>query len=169
MPSTYEPIATTTLGALATTITFSSIPATYTDLRVVWIGKSETGTPDLRIRYNNDTASNYSNTGVWGDGSAAYSFRQTSQTSFILEFGSTTVTNATVPTLREIDVFNYTSTSVFKTALAKTSGDLNGSGGAGGAVGLWRNTAAINRIDLNTGTTNMAIGTIATLYGIKNA
>jgi hypothetical protein len=32
MPATYEPIATTTLGTAAATITFSSIPATYSDL-----------------------------------------------------------------------------------------------------------------------------------------
>jgi hypothetical protein len=35
MPATYEPIATTTLGTAAAFITFSSIPATYTDLRLV--------------------------------------------------------------------------------------------------------------------------------------
>jgi hypothetical protein len=168
MPSTYEPIATTTLGSAATTITFSSIPATYTDLRVVWIGTSATGTPDLRIRYNNDSGSNYSITWLWGDGSAAYSGRSTNATSIILEFGSTTVTNATTPTLRTIDIFNYAG-STNKTLLDTTSGDLNGSGGSGVTVGLWRNTTAINRIDLNTGTTNMAIGTTATLYGIKNA
>jgi hypothetical protein len=35
MATTYEPIATTTLGTAAAFITFSSIPATYTDLRLV--------------------------------------------------------------------------------------------------------------------------------------
>ena len=41
MPATYEPIATTTLGSAATNITFSSIPATYTDLRLVLVARSD--------------------------------------------------------------------------------------------------------------------------------
>jgi hypothetical protein len=168
MPSTYEPIATTTLGTAAATITFSSIPATYTDLRLVFVERSTANTPDLRLRFNNDTATNYSNTGLFGDGSTANSYRQTSFSSIILEFGSVTVTNATTPTLREVDVFSYAG-STNKTALVKTSGDLNGSGGTGVAVGLWRNTAAINRIDLSLTSDSFAIGTTATLYGIKNA
>jgi hypothetical protein len=38
MPATYEPIATTTLGGAAATITFSSISSAYTDLRIVLVG-----------------------------------------------------------------------------------------------------------------------------------
>ena len=38
MPATYEPIATTTLGSAAASITFSSIAGTYTDLRLVMVG-----------------------------------------------------------------------------------------------------------------------------------
>jgi len=54
MPKTYEPIATTTLGSNQTTITFSSIPSTYTDLVIV----SNMGTTTASypfIRFNGDT------------------------------------------------------------------------------------------------------------------
>ena len=169
MPSTYEPIATTTLGSAAATITFSSIPATYTDLRVVWIGRSTANTPDLRLRFNSDTGTNYSNTILRGTGAAAESSRQTNVSSFILEAGSRTATNPTTPTLREVDVFSYAG-STNKTALAKTSGDLNSvDGNVVVAVGLWRNTAAITSLEFSLTSDSFAIGTTATLYGIKSA
>jgi hypothetical protein len=43
MATTYEKIATTTLGTAAATFTFSSIPATYTDLRLVVVMQVDTG------------------------------------------------------------------------------------------------------------------------------
>ena len=48
MASTYEKIATTTTSAGATTITLSSIPATYTDLVLVIAGSNSTAS-DLRM------------------------------------------------------------------------------------------------------------------------
>ena len=44
MATTYEPIATTTLGSAAASITFSSIAGTYTDLRLVLSLIPATGT-----------------------------------------------------------------------------------------------------------------------------
>ena len=53
--STYTPIATTTLGS-AGTITFSSIPSTYTDLVIVLNGNGSrvAGTDDTGLRLNSD-------------------------------------------------------------------------------------------------------------------
>jgi hypothetical protein len=58
MATTYEPIATTTLGTAAASITFSSIPATYTDLRLVVMCKL-LAHQLLMFRFNSDTGSNY--------------------------------------------------------------------------------------------------------------
>jgi len=66
------------------------------------------------------------------------------------------------------DIFSYAG-STFKTGLMETSADLNGSGQVIRSVGLWQNTAAITSIKLEVQTHNWNIGTIATLYGIKNA
>jgi len=74
MPATYEPISTQTLDTAVSTVTLSAIPATYTDLvLVVAYGISSTGGEVLYMRFNGDTASNYSNTrlvsGAGGTGS----------------------------------------------------------------------------------------------------
>ena len=56
--ATYEPIATQTLASAAATITFSSIAATYTDLRLIFA--KPIGGSSLLLRFNSDTATNYS-------------------------------------------------------------------------------------------------------------
>jgi len=60
MAITYEPIASTTLGSAASTITFNSIAASWTDIKLILIGTSSTGGAVI-FRFNNDSGSNYSN------------------------------------------------------------------------------------------------------------
>ncbi len=102
MPTTYEPIATTTLGSAAATITFSTIPATYTDLRVVWVG-TVTVADSAGMRFNSDSGTNYSRTVLQGDGSAASSNRSTSQNQIYLTRDDI---STTLPQLFEIDIFS---------------------------------------------------------------
>jgi hypothetical protein len=171
MPATYEPIATTTLGSATASITFSTIPATYTDLRIVFVGKSAAGgsaVENFGVQFNSDTGTNYSRTRLSGDGSAAASARGTNNVALIFTealAGST----ATSPSYVAFDVFSYAG-STNKTVLAESSLDQNGSGTVARNVGLWRSTAAITTIKVyDYGGNNLAIGTTATLYGIKNA
>jgi hypothetical protein len=166
MPATYEPIATTTLGTAAASITFSSITSAYTDLRVLFI-PTGTATQDLLVRFNSDTASNYSSTTLIGNGTSALSFRSTSSTSFLIDQGMPGI-STTSPTMYDLNLFSYAG-STFKTVLNRTSADLNGSGQLCANVGLWRSTSAITAIEFRTASTTFAAGTTATLYGIKNA
>ena len=165
MPATYEPIATTTLSSAASTITFSSIPATYTDLKWVLVAKG-TGSGNLLLRFNSDTAANYSSTWLEGSGTAASSGRGTSNTSIIVTFGGTGVN--TNWHYYEGDVFSYAG-STNKTCLLGNYEDQNGSGSILKQVGLWRNTAAITTLTLSMQANNFDIGTTATLYGILKA
>jgi hypothetical protein len=165
MATTYEKIATTTLGSAASDITFSSIPSTYTDLRLVWVGTTST-TNNLYIQFNSNTANNYSDTWLYGDGSAG-SYRVDNQPQIWLNiFGSV---DTTIPALFEVDIFSYAG-STFKTVLHAASGDKNGSGGVDRGVHLWRQTSAINTIKIfSQSPTNLKAGTTATLYGILKA
>lgn len=168
MPATFESIATTTLGS-AGQIAFTSIPSTYTDLRLVLVGTANVDFNHARMRFNSDTGNNYSFTDLYGQGSAAGS-TITSSTNRIDIDGQGGGMSATIPNLITVDIFSYAG-STNKTCLATASEDTNGAGYVVRVVGLWRNTSAITRIDLLTegATPNFKANTTATLYGILKA
>ena len=164
MAVTYEPIATSTLGTASTTITLSSIPATYTDLRLVITGTSA-GSANLFFRFNGVTTGTlYSATRLLGDGSTASSSQSTSSNQITTDatFGTT------LPIMGILDVFSYAG-STNKTCLFNVSADQNGSGSKTVGVGLFRSTSALTSVSVFSGGTNMDIGTTATLYGILKA
>jgi len=164
MAITYEPIASTTLGSASATITFSSIPATYTDLRLVLTAKSTSGAVVYpAFRFNSDTGTNYSNVFLVGNGSTASSLRGTNETQIgIASNGS----DSTIFGLYTLDIFSYAD-STYKTILASESADANGSGTVVRSLHLWRSTSAITSILIRNG--DYEIGTTATLYGILKA
>lgn len=163
---TYTQIATYTLGS-ANTFTFSSIPATYTDLMLVINGKGNRASTsdDTQIQINGDTTSLYSATWMQGNGTSAGTTRASAQT---FMFGNNFRCSASTGGQCNIiyHFINYANTTTYKTVLARADDASNW--GAQAGVGLWRNTAAINSIYLFNGTTAAwTIGTTATLYGIE--
>lgn len=162
MPSTYTPIATTTLGSTTASVTFSSISGTYTDLVIVCGNlKYVTGDDDAFVRFNSDTGTNYSWTQLNGSGATASSNRGTSTSGIRSINGmSTTDVGTTI-----INVQNYSNTTTNKTTLSRHSTTF-----AGAFVGLWRNTAAITSVTIiNLGAGGFATGSTFTLYGVKSA
>lgn len=166
MPSTYEPIATQTLTTSSANVTFSSIPSTYTDLILIVQAKSASGN-NMYIRFGNgtvDTGSNYSYTGLAGDGSGTWSDRYTNQTRIQLSYFATIVNNFNYISTTHIQ--NYANTTTNKTILVRQN---QAAEGTGAAAGLWRSTAAINIIDINRSNVDFDAGSTFTLYGIKAA
>lgn len=157
MPSTYEKVMTTTLGSASSSVSFTSISSAYTDLFVIVSCSGTTTGGDWVMSVNNDSGTNYSRTYLYGTGSAAGSGRSTSATAFALGGGRT-------DGYCKINIMNYSNTTTYKTVLWNI-----GSAGTDIApmVGLWRNTAAINRIDFINAT--YPTGSTFTLYGIKAA
>jgi hypothetical protein len=161
---TYSTIATTTITA-QTSYTFSSIPSTYTDLIIIAVAKnSNTGSVanNYRIRFNGDTGTNYSDTFISGNGSTASSFRDSNQPE--LYWGQLNNTELQ-PCTSIAHIMNYANTTTNKTLLAR-GGSAEVSVNAN--VGLWRNTSAINSIQIYAGGTTTFTGTL-TLYGITAA
>jgi hypothetical protein len=166
MSSTYEKIATTTVsGGSTSTFTFNSIPGTYTDLRLIFIGNG-TSTETALLRFNSDTGTNYSATKLTGSGTSATSARNTNSTWIQLTDGDINGFG-TNPTYASADIFSYANSTTNKTCLINKSSDQNGSGAVQVAVGLWRNTVAITSVTVLISGGNFTSGTTATLYGIK--
>ena len=162
--STYTPIATTTLVSTATSFTFSSISSSYTDLVLVCTYfKSATNT--LGIQVNGDTTTKYSQTTLFGDGTTAYSLRESAADTWYPMDGSSVSTSN--PNIYIANFQNYSNTTTYKTMIGRGGVASNATGAD---VGLWRSTSAINSITINTrGIGTINANTTFTLYGIAAA
>ncbi len=166
MATTYEKIQSTTLASTATDVTFSSIPATYTDLIIVCNYKIVTGGDFvLQHQLNGDTGTNYSNTYFVGTGSVAASGRATNTTSIDAGYFAANGGNFSTSTTHFL---SYSNTTTYKYAL--TMGANENGLQVANYVNVWRNTSAINSIKtFSASGRTYAIGTMITLYGIKAA
>jgi hypothetical protein len=171
MPSTYEPIATNTLGSNATSVTFSSITGTYTDLILITSAPTVGGgnnSRGYRFELNSDTGTNYSQTWLSNSTSTPTSTRESSQTRG--RIGGISESASDVTTV--ITTFlNYSNTTTFKTVLSRSSNlNTNGDTNVFAGVSLYRSTSAITAIKLTmSDNSNFVTGSVFTLYGIKAA
>lgn len=169
MAPTYEAIASHTFSGSTATVTFSNIPATWTDLAIVANIRSSraANTGDgFNLRLNGDTSSDYSYTWIRGESSAS-SQRGSNQTATLLgEIPAATAT-AGVWGVVTATILSYANTNVFKTIL---SGSADPAKNVFRIVGLWRDTSAVTSIEVYSSTSSsiVADGTVA-LYGIKAA
>jgi hypothetical protein len=157
MPTpTYTALATVTLASTATSITFSSIPATYRDLVLVVTGKA-TATAALRVRVNGDTGNNYSYIRLGGEAPGAFS---DSSTTNFMDIGGQLNTNEGFHSINQF--LDYSATDKHKTALHRIALAATAYVGINGS--RWANTAAITSIQVYNPT--LAVGFTASLYGI---
>ena len=162
MTSTYEMIQKNILSSSQTSITFSSIPNTYTDLVIVTNIKSTT-TGNLVMRYNSDSSALYSITRLTSDGSSTASARLTGFNEIYTD-SQGYYDGANFNQVKIINIMNYGNTTTHKTCLirsnrAQTGVDL--------IAGLYRSTSAITSILLSGNGNTLVAGSSFTLYGIK--
>jgi hypothetical protein len=164
MPKTYEPISTQTLGTASASVTFSSIPQTYTDLILISNFKGSVAGENLVLQYNSDTATNYSRTYLYGNGSSVQAGRSANaNVNYLGQSDSAQFMNNIT------NMFNYSKTTTFKTNLSRTNDTAGLYASVGLSAGLWRSTAAISSIVIFPASGNFAINSTFTLYGIKAA
>ena len=171
--SSYESIATTTVGSGgSSTISFTSIPSTYTHLQVRGIGRvsaTGSGTETLLMRFNTDTTANYSVHNVYGNGTSASAGGAANTTSIGIYDMPRTGELANSFGSFVIDILDYGNTNKYKTSRALAGMDTNGNTYAyiGLYSGNWRNTNAITQIDLTSSGGNFVQYSSFALYGIK--
>ena len=171
MANTFELIASSTVGAGgASSISFSSIPATFTDLSLkVSTRGASTGT--LVLVQFNSSASGYQARWVDGDGSATSSGNNSSTLQNLMAWTESSSTTANTFGNFELYIPNYAGSN-YKSVSSDYVNENNATGGIsyGLLANLWSNTAAINAISLSIyGGTNFAQYSTAYLYGVKNA
>jgi hypothetical protein len=163
MAATYEPISSQTLGSAASSVEFTSLPGTYTDLVVVCRIGTTGGSQNIQVQVNSDTGSNYSYTFLAGDGSAAHSGRYSNQTQYVAD--NYAYANTGLESVYIYQVMSYANTNVYKTFLgsAATTGRAITK-----TVGLWRSTSAITAIKLfPSGAETFKADCVFSVYGIK--
>jgi len=167
--STYTPIATQTLSSAAASVTFSSISGSYTDLVIIAnAGISNTGTT-MVLRFNGDTGSNYSQTTLAGNGSAASTSRGFNATT--LGLNDTAAFNSSLEGNLIFNVMNYANTTKYKTLIGRFNrGSASNYPGAAAFAGLYRSTSAITSLVMfPQDGSNIISGSTFTLYGIAAA
>jgi len=162
MPTpTYTPLATVTLGSTASSVTFSSIPATYRDLILVINGQMS-GNGGLRFRYNADTGSNYSLVYMWAT-TAAQS--DTATVSNLAVTQSSTLSGTRF--YGSLNVMDYSATDKHTTTLVRSGYTNTGSVFVTEASAhRWANTDAITTIEAIPSANLFAAGTTINLFGV---
>ncbi len=169
MATTMKLIAKASLGSAAADITFTSIPATYTDLYLVVSARSATGSDNVLMQFNGST-SNYTYRIIRGSGSAAASLTNTafSWTGAAIDLGYTTNT-ADMFANHEAYIPNYAG-STNKSVSTTGAQEANSSTAyITAGAGLWSDTSAITSIKLYGYNYNLEANTTAYLYGITKA
>ena len=173
MPNTFELIASSTVGASSvTSVTFSSIPNTYTDLMVLGSIRNTLNPNDnIYIAFNSDTTgSNYSSRQIYGTGSAVGSEVNTSTQR---RAGITDGSGRTASTFSNTSIYipNYAGSNY-----KSYSGDSVEENNATTAVqtlvaGIWNSTSAITSITFTTENAGYQFVQYSSfyLYGVKNA
>ena len=166
MPDTFVKIASVTVGSGgASSIAFTSIPSTYTDLRFMFSTRLDSSTSTLLVDFNGVTTNQ--------------SFRRLYKlnTSIGSDSGTTIIqytnnSNQTANTFGngEIYIPNYLSSN-FKSISSDTVNESNETNNAMAlTASLWSSTATINAISLSpNGSGNFVQYSTATLYGIKSS
>lgn len=169
---THVLISTVTVGSGgAANIEFTSIPATYTDLKIVLSGRSLQGNVygGGALQFNADTASNYRWRRLRGDGSATASDNSTSATSITNWDVTGASATASVFANIEIDIPNYTSANQKSVSINYVGENNAAEAHMGMVAGLWTGTVAITSIKLFSAGGNFVQYSSASLYGINNS
>jgi hypothetical protein len=167
-PASYESIQTVTVGSGGvSSVTFGSIPATFSHLQIRYIARNSSLSSNTIMRFNGDSGSNYSTHYLIGNGSSASSGAEASSAYIYTDILSATSTSY-APAV--VDIIDYANTNKYKTAKTLAGLEMNGSGTVWLASGSWRDTSAITSITLSIGAGfNFAEYSHFALYGIKGA
>jgi hypothetical protein len=163
MPASFEPIASVTLSANTSSVTFTNISQAYIDLVLV-CGNVGIAAYDfiMRMQLNGDTNNNYSFTELYGTGTSAVSTREINRPNIALAYNIELANdnNGTITA----NFMNYSNNTTNKSVIVRTN---RAARGTSATLGLYRSSSPITSIKIQCdGTVNLTSGSTFTLYGI---
>lgn len=168
--NSFESIATFNPTGVAS-VTFTSIPQTYTHLQLRITGRgavSGVTNTYLKLRFNGVAGTSYNFHGLVGDGATASSFGFANQSYAEGNYLSASTAAANVQGAIIMDILDYKNTNKFKTIRSIGGVNNNGSGKIAFSSSSFANTTAISQILVATpGGENFDSSTTIALYGIK--
>jgi hypothetical protein len=176
MANTFELIASVTVSTPQSSVSFTSIPSTFTDLSVKYSsrGTGSYGYANVKVSFNGTPSGTaYSGRLVAGYTTGVLSQSSSSADSFIFTYSDGANATANTFSNGEVYVPNYLSSN--NKSISADSVTESNSGAAyiatqGLGAGLWASSSAINRIDLTTyDGDNFVANSTFYLYGVKNA
>lgn len=164
-------IQTQTLSSTASSVTFSGIANTFTDLVITVSARDTAGSQGIAVyaRFNGDTGSNYTSRYLYGSGTAAGGGNNAAG-AFMYSLGYYDASTETANTFGNAQIYiaNYAG-STYKTVSVEGVEENNGSNAYQGiTAGTWASTAAINSVTLYA-STSFAVGSTFSLYGVTNS
>jgi hypothetical protein len=165
--ATYTLISSNVLASSAASVTFSAIPATYTDLVVRLSARATTANyANGFIVQLNSVGTNQSATWLIGNGSAA------SSAAYAFVGGYTDAATATSNTFNSAEVYipNYNSATYHPVStFSATENNTTGSVLLTAQAGLWSSATAITSVKIQCDTDNFVSGSSFYLYGISSS
>jgi hypothetical protein len=168
MANTYTLINSNVLTSDAASVTFSSIPGTYTDLKFVYSARVTAGGiahTDF-IKFNNSSA-NFKVRTLQAEGSGTPASGSDTTGTAGLNNGPTSTSNTFANT--EIYIPNYASSNYKSYSVDSVTENNATTAYIQLVAGLWSNTAAITEINIDPDSGNYLTGSSFYLYGIKNS
>ena len=159
------PISTVTLGSAASSVLFSGIPQTYTDLMLKASSRTNATNTVIQLRFNGST-SGYTAKYLRGSGAAANSYTESTFGNTAI-YGTYMTADASLFINQEFYIPNYTSSN--NKSVSGEGVDERNSATAYSMLtsGLWSNTAPITSITLLDEGSNFQQYSTFTLYGIR--
>ena len=174
MPSSRMLISSQTLGSAAASVTFSSIPATYTDLVLKYTARHDNAfaISQVLITFNGDTAANYSETVFYGNSVSGASGRQSAMNAIDFNYVNADSSTANIFSSNELYIPNYTVSAnkpMSWVGVTENNATTSNSAMIVANASLWRNNAAISSITLTAAASrNFLTNSSFYLYGISS-
>jgi hypothetical protein len=172
MANTFTLIEAKTLGSAVNSVTFSSIPQTFTDLQLLMSPRNSESGPQANyyLQFNSDSGANYANRRIYGLNGTVYS--DTGNTSINgISAGFINANTSDSNTFSNCSSYipNYTNTSYYKSVSTDYVAPNNGTYFLGLSAGLWNNTNAITSLTVIVNIYNLMANSTFYLYGISNS